>query len=485
MLANILVFKTKLTPRKPLARYKQIMRMDKENEPDDINDQAISPVVLLATDNVDLALPITDSLKQCGYQSKICLYDGQTLKNAPKETPRAILCVFSDYVERAPAIIGSLKKHFAPRDIPIVGVLTRPGDVNLDVFDSVIFAPAHPSQIANRVNSMIRLQRMEQEIVRRTETLAEDFGIDYTLTEDALNQPFRILFIGKASPEFMVVINALQSKNVEVVAAFTSFSAFDFLHERTFDAVVMNALDNTEPAMTISETMRRNSRLYHVPTLFLVNADTFDKQEQAFKSGARDIIAATADETEICGRILELANYHRIHDQLKREFGSLGGETCLDQETGVFNEEFFCNHFRRVGQNLKKTEEPVSLMVMRVTPTAHFEVAPKKIKQAMVKIGTMIKSLVRMEDITARLEEDVFAIAFPGQNRESIENVADRIREIIDCSAFESGSPEDGPLTVAIDIIMNEMLPHENSDMMIGHAMAELIGEPVYVERSA
>ena len=118
---------------------------------------------------------------------------------------------------------------------------------------------------------MIRLGQMEREIVRRVDTLREDFNIDYELSDEALRNPFRILFIGKATPDFMVIINALQKKNVEVVAAFTSFSAFDFLHERAFDAVVMNALEQSEPALTISETMRRNAKLFHVPTLFLVN----------------------------------------------------------------------------------------------------------------------------------------------------------------------------------------------------------------------
>ena len=67
---------------------------------------------------------------------------------------------------------------------------------------------------------MIRLGQMEHEIIRRVETLREDFNVEYTLCDEVLNNPFRILFIGKATPDFMIIINALQKKNVEVVAAF-------------------------------------------------------------------------------------------------------------------------------------------------------------------------------------------------------------------------------------------------------------------------
>ena len=240
---------------------------------------SISPItkqaVLIATDNLHESSYIGEALEKEGYDVQFCEFDGRTLKGTPVVAPRAVLCVFSDYIEATPTIISALKKHFAPKNIPFIGALTRPGNIDTDAFDSVIFPPAHITQIANRVSSMIRLGQMEREIVRRVDTLQEDFNIDYTLSEEALRNPFRILFIGKASPDFMVIINALQKKNVEVVAAFTSFSAFDFLHERTFDAVVMNAIEQSEPSLTISDTMRRNAQLFHVPTLFLVNQDTF------------------------------------------------------------------------------------------------------------------------------------------------------------------------------------------------------------------
>ncbi len=435
--------------------------------------------VLIATDNMHEAGYIAEELKSQGYEASFCEFDGHKLKGTPIAAPAAVLFVFSDYIEKTPAIIGALKKHFAPKDVPFIGALTRDGDFDHSAFDSVIFPPAHIAQIANRVSSMIRLGQMEQEIHRRIETLNEDFNIDYQLSEDTLRQPFRILFIGKATPDFMVIINALQKKNVEVVAAFTSFSAFDFLHERTFDAVVMNALEHSEPALTISETMRRNAKLFHVPTLFLVNPETFEDHDLAYKKGARDIISAKADTEEISGRVLELANYHRIHDQLKREFSTIGGNTCVEKETGVFNEAFFSHHLRRVCRHLKAIGEPMALMAIRACPNAHFKIEDDKLRAATAQIGSMLKSLVRMQDITARIEDDVFMIAFPSQDRQSIAPVLKRISGIVDCAAFESGDADQGPFTISLETAIVEMMDHESSDFLIGHAMSELTGEPI------
>jgi len=439
--------------------------------------------VLIATDNMIESSYISEVLIKKGYDVKFCEFDGRTLKGTPIVPPSAVLFVFSDYIENTPAIIAALKKHYAPKDIPFIGALTRQGNFDKTAFDSIIFPPAHITQIANRVSSMIRLGEMEREIMRRVETLREDFNIDYTLSDDALNNPFRILFIGKATPEFMVIINALQKKNVEVVAAFTSFSAFDYLHERAFDAVVMNALEQSEPALTISEAMRRNAKLFHVPSLFLIDPNTFQDHELAYKKGARDIISSDADTQEISGRILELANYHRIHDQLKREFNSIGGKTCLDTATGVFNEAFFRAHVRRVCETARHVQEPVSLMAIRVRPNAHFDIPKIKVDEAIAQIGAILKSLVRMQDITARMDQDIFMIAFPGHDRASVAPVIKRIEGIVDCAAFESGNSQNGAFTMSLEPVLVEMMPHENSKSLIESALSELTGEPMSDDR--
>jgi len=122
-------------------------------------------------------------------------------------------------------------------------------------------------------------------------------------------------------------------------------------------------------------------------------------------------------------------------------------------------------------------------MAIRVRPNAHFEVPEGKITDAIAQVGTMLKSLVRMQDITARLERDVFMIAFPGQDRAAVESIIERISGIVDCTAFESGDKEKGAFTISLETVIVEQMDHENSDFLIGSAMSELLGEPVYSDK--
>ena len=430
--------------------------------------------VLLVTDNPDRASEIKIHLERLNFLITDCIFDGLALRGAPKTAPTIILLALTDYVEKAPTIVAGLKKHYGDRDIPVLGTLSRKADIDTSCFESVIYPPAHASQVATRVDSLVRLSGMEQEIMRRIATLNDDFAIEYTLEEDALSRPFKILFVGKPTPEFMVVINALQEKNVDVVAAFTTFSAFDYLYETQFNAVVMNALDDVETPLTISTTMRKNAKLYHVPTLLLIDSNTFDKPERAFQKGARDLIDANADLEEISGRILELANYHRIHSQLKREFGLIGGDACIDAPSGVFNDKFFYHHLRRICKELGPQGLPITLLAIKVWPNASFAVTPEDVSNACAQVGSMIKNLVRMQDVTARIEDDVFLIAFPHETEASIAPVIERISGIVDCAAFSTTVKDQGPLTVELVISAVQHQEDENSDFLVGRALKNL-----------
>jgi len=441
--------------------------------------------VLIATDAHAASLSVADYLEKIGYNVDIAVYDGETLNVSTNIEPNAVLCYFSDALEDLPLICKAIRARYSKRMPPLIGAVSEEGAVDSELFDSVIFPPAHHSQIANRVNSMVRLQEMEVEIALRVATLSESFGLTTDLKDSMASIRYRILFIGKASPEFMVIINALQKRNVEVVAAFTSFSAFDYLHEHSFDAVVMNALEGNEPALTIGETMRRNSKLYHVPTLFLVNEDSFTDHELAFERGARDIISARSPEPEISGRILELANYHRIHTQLKKEFSGLGGDTCLDIPSGVFNAAFFKAHMARVCKYNTSRNTNVSVLTLGLTHLAGPDVPQINIERAYAQIGNMIKNLVRMHDIVARLETDLYVIAFAGLPMQLTNSIRDRVMGIVECAGFESGHPDIKSFTVGMQSQISTLRLNEDSDLFIQRAQDALKIEMFPVDKSA
>ncbi len=406
--------------------------------------------VLIVTDDASGSVDMIEHLRDLSLKVTIIGYDGSRLSELPDQSPSVALCFLSDYVEHSPAIIADIRQHYAPRDFPIMGRLMRK-TLGGHPYDSVLYAPVHPVQVAHRVSSLIRLGQMENEIIRRMETLKKTFGQDKGFSENTLRQPFRVLFIGKADPAYMAVMNALQDKNMDVVAAFTSFSAFDYLHNSTFDAVVINALKGIEPALTIAETMRRNPRLYHVPTLLLVDKPNFKDEDLAYTHDLKDLISADAPPEELSGRILELANECRLHLKLKDEFSNLGGSACSDPETGVLNTRFLAAHLKRVSRDCRARKVPLTILTLKLVPLAHSAVDEPDLNAAFASSIRLIAGIVRMQDIVARIDTDIVIVAFPEECRSDVEQISQRISELIENASFHMSNQDRGALSMSVE----------------------------------
>lgn len=432
--------------------------------------------ILVVTDNLEAAKTLVPACRRKSQELTFCTYNGKKLRGEMINRPDAVLMLLTDYIEHAPQIKKALSAHFNGRSLPYIGALFREGRFNVDdTFDSIIYAPAHPSQISQRVEAVMRLQRMEREILHRVETYNEDFGIDCEFSLDAIQRPFNILFVGKATPAFMSILNALQGHNVNVTGAFSSYSAFNYLHEHEFDAVVMNAIDDSAPSILITETMRRNSRLYDIPVIFLT-AENPDDIETIYAKGVHDIIQNIADLPEIRGRILEAANFHRLHAHMKTALGELRFDECIDLASRLFNRDFLICHLTRIVDYCQIHNYDLSLIALKVQANALVTIEPDHIAQAENQIGGMLRTLLRQQDISARVSEDTFILAFPEQSLDRLDPILERITGIVDCAAFDAGyhNQNASPFTMSIEAVKVGRMPHESARQVLTNALSEL-----------
>ncbi len=396
-------------------------------------------------------LELADTLERSGFSPLII--DQNNLDTAKHIVlpPKAII-LDTRKIGINPEILRYIKGKFPNIDPPILALMESLPAVDNKNFSSVLIAPFPPAQIAIRISSLIRLSEMQTEISLRLHTLEQDFGIIINKQIDETSEPFNILFIGKAMPEFMIVINALQEKNVNVVAAFTSFTAFDYLYEKDFDAVVICGLNDMELAFSIAQTMRKNAKLFHIPALLLVDGANFDYNSNAYKAGFDDIIDAKSETEELRGRILERANFYRLHNNLKEEFGALGGDICTDHLTSLYNKTFFNKHLVRLNRYYKALAQPISLCLVRVLPNSE----NIDISASYAQIGSLLKSLVRVQDLTARIETNLFAILFAGQSADELQPVYERIDSILKCATLTN--PQTGEaLNIRLEIKLTDL----------------------------
>lgn len=372
-------------------------------------------------------------------------------------------------------LCASIRAQCTPRLIPVLVIGPRDRVLGLDLgpASSILITPAHPRQLLNRVKSLLRTTVIEREVKLRAETFLERGAKFQVPGREIFNTPLKILFCGGASPAFMALSAALSSTGAEVTAAFTAYTAFDYLHEHDFDAVVLGTDQDTEQAYGIIAGIRRNSRHFHVPTLLLAETG-FADHDKAFERDFDDIIDAKAPVDDMRGRVLELARDSRQKTAMKQAFEDAKSSGLMDATTSLFTREIFATHLLRLVKSARAEEQPLSIVTMKLADSEVVKQARSdgSLEAAMPQIGTMIGRLLRTEDTAGRLSFDVFAMALPATPLLPARLAADRVTSVIDCTAFER--PDGSSFQVAFHIGVAELLPSENAERFLARAVTNM-----------
>ena len=430
--------------------------------------------ILVVSDQPASAGEVASKLERLGLPTVTAASAAAAKAAAADFQVDAVLFRISEvYLARAANLVVELQAAAAPRRLTSLLVAGPSADLEsyADVFDAVVREPAHPAQVAARLQAIMRLNVMEEEASLRLNSL-EAQGIAAPEQAEETSAPMKILFVGSATPEFMGLRNALTSAGAEVAAAFTSFTAFDYLHDESFDAVTLNALGEKEPALTICAAMRRNTRLFHTLAAMLIDPETFNQHDEAYARGASELLSGAAPAEETRDRVLELCRIKRRREHIKSLFNRARGSIALDSSSSLFTRDFFAFHMGQMCERAREADQPLSVMVMRCFANEAGGAAPSsgKLEKARKQLCGMLRQLIRAEDIATRLDEGVFAIAMPYTALAAAQGAAKRIEAVVECTAFDSDDPET-PFKLHTRAVTTELRPLESGPRLLKRAV--------------
>jgi two-component system cell cycle response regulator PopA len=353
--------------------------------------------------------------------------------------------------EEALGLAARLKAACAPRLLPVLAMGDPTPSLSGHGFDLALAAPIHPAQAALRLESLVRLAVAEEEFALRLQTF-NDRGRRLDLPEPDAS-PLRVLAVGEPAPQFLALSNALAASGADVVGAFTAYTAFDYLHERAFDAVVLWASENPQEALSIAAGLRRNTRLYHTPALLYMARESYVTTSEAYHRGVSDVALLDTPETETARRVVELARNYRRQTAVRHALERARNSGLMDAATGLFTRDLFAAHLARLAHASRVRNRPLSVCVLKVAdrPAVQGARAGGWLDRAIPQIGSMIGRLVRVEDTAARLGPEVFALALPATAAAAGRAAGERIAAVIGCTAFEAGDGKP-PFVVDFDI---------------------------------
>lgn len=395
--------------------------------------------LLIVAQEDDLAGPLSEGLDQLGWPTVTARGPYAAEAALSDLGIEAVVLDLSDGFEEAQVLARRLRELSDPRRITIVAVGGDAAHVHAGEFDLRLALPVQPAQVAMWLDSLVRTALAEEEHRLRQETLA-DLGVHLKDVEVS-DTPLRILAVGDPNPQFLGLTNSLEALGARVVGAFTSYSAFDFLHETEFDTVVLWGGDAADSAMAIAGGMRRNSRLYHIPTLLYLTSLKGLSAHEAYRRGVFDVASPETPEPETAWRALELARSYRRQSSVRSALEAMRSLKLMDPQTGLFTPELFSRHLVRLGASVPVRNRPMTLCVLRVRESEDLAEADRTgwLEKAFPLLSSMISRLIRMEDSAARIGMDRFAIALPATSEDVARTVAERIAAVISRTAFDGG----------------------------------------------
>jgi two-component system cell cycle response regulator PopA len=397
-----------------------------------------------------VAGPLCAGLDALGWRT-VTARGAATAQIALEDLPIEAGLVVIEGVEDADHMVAKLRAKRSPRPLPLIGVRTGGTSSEIAGFDLVLAAACHPSQVALRLDQLVRAAAAEEEFALRRRTFEAHGGAPAEPQFD--RSPLRVLTVGEPAPKFLALSHALKARRADVTAAFTAYTAFDYLHERAFDAVALWGGETPAEALSIAAGMRRNSRLYHLPSLLYLRSRAEIDAEAAYRRGLTDIATAETPEDETAARIVGLASAYRREVAIRRALEQARGPGLTDPGTGLFTAELFRGHLDLLAARAAATRRGLSAAVLRIAerPRVAEARAGGWLDRATMQIGSMIARLVRAEDCAGRLGPDVYALALPGAGEAAARGAAERIAAVIACTAFQ-GRPGERPFTVDFEI---------------------------------
>jgi two-component system cell cycle response regulator PopA len=310
-------------------------------------------------------------------------------------------------------------------------------------FAGAIALDAQVHLLAAQIEAWKRIAVSQDERARRRSTAT---ATGAPMPTPLAKRPLTSLYVGPPSAAFLALDHVFSAMSGSIAATFTSFSGFDHLHDQPFDAVILNAAQDAAKALSFCAALRRNSSLYHAPTMVVTSPGDAATATSALERGA----CATTETNALCTKALAWLFEAIRRERLRREaeydmraYRDLMGDT----RTGLWLPGPFNAHLGRLASDHHASGRALALCAFRVLP-AHGARAPSvdAWNRGFNEIASLAARLMRDADSGAVCGADAIAIALPASDLAGAKRTAERIAAVAECTAFAANEDGAGPL---------------------------------------
>ncbi|MFV2092443.1 MAG: diguanylate cyclase [Hyphomicrobiales bacterium] len=406
--------------------------------------------VLIVGEDADQNQPLSGRLRVCGYECATTSPDDLSAPTVGGFRPDiVVLNLLADFGRRPPgdyvAYARAIRERPGSSLLPVLMVGAREPEhtacavaaaERADI-DDVMLSPVNDLQIVERIRSLMRLNTMHDELVRRLNTSAR-YGVDAPAppAQPQLAQDADVLVVG-ASPEFRTYEEAL-APIATLTGALTPATALEYLDRRNFEVIIIDSGSDAGNVADFCHQCRANSRLYNTPIIITAEPDVIPATSSMFSQGITDLLIKPLEPEELKVRVMALVREVRFRESMRQVYAQALHMSTGDALTGLYTRGFALEHLTGMIREVQVRGIAFSVAFGRIANINEinmlhgYAVGDRVIRQ----VGDLIGLLVRGEDLSVRYGGANFAVILPDTSENAAKTATKRAIGVINHTDF-------------------------------------------------
>ena len=298
--------------------------------------------------------------------------------------------------------------------------------------DDVIGSPINSLSLGFRVRSLVRLEVMHAELMRRRNTM-ERFAIDVPPAdlEHVEIDSAKVLVVGTASDLSMV--DAL-SEMFELDREANAIEALGRIAETKYDAVVVTADKSAiKDTLEFCTDVRRNVAYFNLPILVILPPEATDAATSAHNERVSDVLFAPVDPLDLRQQVAIWIRHWRYRTQLVDAARETKSIVTIDPVTELSSHAFLHDYMTDLIAECEDRNRTFSLcyITVRDVESINREFGYSSGEHLLRQVGQIVKRLVRVEDLGSRCRSTEFCVLLPHTSPEDAKVVIDRVASVL------------------------------------------------------